>query len=344
MSSPIEDELRAVFRRHEVEVPAAGPVRARIDVAWVRARRRRLVRRAAGAAAAVLMAGAAVPVAVESWQHEAPLTDLTTGVLTTPAEPGPVNVLLIGGDNRQRNPNPGDRRADTVMIIHVPADRSRAYLVSLPRDGEVELPGGVRGKLNETLRIGGPELTEKIVTGLTGVEFDATVTIDFRALRAVTKAVGGVEVCLPQSFTSVHNGRRYPRGCQRLGADDVTPVLQARYGLENGSYDRDRNGQRFLRALFAKLTTDGTFRSPIRMNELLMAGRDGIEIDGEPATLLRAIPRGSTEVVGVSEPGFQSIGNGRERIYPRVGPELYAAIQDDDLAAWTGANPTYLLR
>jgi LCP family protein required for cell wall assembly len=229
-------------------------------------------------------------------------------------------------------------------MVHVPADRSRAYLVSLPRDGEVTLPGGARGKLNETLRIGGPALTEKTVTGLTGVEFDATVTIDFRALRAVTEAVGGVEMCLPQAFTSMHNGRKYPQGCQHLGAADVTPVLQARYGLENGSYDRDRNAQRFLRALFAKVAADGTLRSPIRMNELLVAGRDGIEIDGELATLLRTIPRASTEVVGVSEPGFHSMGNGRERIYPSVGPGLYAAIRDDDLAAWTAANPTFLLK
>ena len=106
--------------RHEALTPAVGPVRAGIEVASVRARRRRMI-----------------------------------------------------------------RRADTVMIIHVPAARTRAYLVSLPRDGEVKLPGGARSKLSETLLAGGPELTEKAVSELTGVTFDATVTVDFRALRAV---------------------------------------------------------------------------------------------------------------------------------------------------------------
>jgi LCP family protein required for cell wall assembly len=342
--TPIEEELRATFERHEALTPAVGPVRAGIEVASVRARRRRVIRRVATAAVAVLMAGSAVPVILERWQRDpAPSVPTAELLAAEPAPVGPLDVLLLGSDNRLRWPD-RNRRADTVMIIHVPADRTRAYLVSLPRDGEVALPGGARAKLSETLLRGGPALTEQVVTDLTGVDFDATVTIGFRALRAITAAVGGVEMCLPQAIRSVHNGKRYPEGCQHLGADDVAPVLQARYGLANGSYDRDRNAQLFLRALAAKLTADGTLHSPIRVNELLMAGKDDIEIDGDAGALLGAVARGAGEVVGVGEPGFQSMGDGRERIYPEVGPKLFAAIRDDDLARWSAANPTYVLR
>jgi LCP family protein required for cell wall assembly len=332
--SQIEEELRAAFARHEAMAPAVGPVRARIDLAWLRARRRRLIRRAAGAAAAaVLMAGAAVPVIGERWQHGAsPSPGVADLFPAAPRPDGALDLLLIGDDNRLRRQDPKDRLADTVMIVHVPADRSLLYLISLPRDGEVGLPGGARAKLNETLLRGGPALTEQVVTDLTGVDFDATVTIGFRALRAITAAVGGVEMCLPQAIRSVHNGKRYPEGCQHLGADDVAPVLQA------------RNAQLFLRALAAKLTADGTLHSPIRVNELLMAGKDDIEIDGDAGALLGAVARGAGEVVGVGEPGFQSMGDGRERIYPEVGPKLFAAIRDDDLARWSAANPTYVLR
>ena len=147
-------------------------------------------------------------------------------------------MLLLGSDNRLRWQDPKDRRADTVMIIHVPADRSRAYLISLPRDGEVKLPDGARVKLSETLFFGGPALSERVVSDLTGVTFDATVTVDFRALRAVTAAVGGVEMCLPQPVKSTHNGKTYPK-VQHLAADDVGPVLQTRYGLANGPHAQE---------------------------------------------------------------------------------------------------------
>jgi LCP family protein required for cell wall assembly len=254
-------------------------------------------------------------------------------------------VLLIGSDNRIRWQDAKNRRADTVMIIHVPADRSRAYLVSLPRDGEVKLPDGDKSKLSETLFFGGPALTEKIVTGLTGVTFDATVTIDFRALRAVTAAVGGVQMCLPQAIKSTHNGKVYPKGCQQVGADDVGPVLQARYGLASGSYDRDRNTQRFLRALATKLAADGTTGDPARVQALVDGARDGLEIKGDPGALLRAATSlSSPDAIGIGERRFQSLSSGRERIYPKVGPALYAAIRTDTLPAWTAANAAFVLR
>jgi LCP family protein required for cell wall assembly len=344
--SPIEEELRATFERHEALTPAVGPVRAGINIAWVRAKRRRLIRRATGAATAVLLAGAVTPVVVQQWQHgSSPSTPTAAAPADEPVPPGPLDVLLVGSDNRTRWNDPHNRRADTVMIIHLPADRSRVYLVSLPRDGEVKLPGGGRGKLSETLHSGGPALTEKVVATLTGVTFDATVTVDFRALRAVTAAVGGVRVCLPQAITSTHNKKKYPKGCQRLDADDVGPVLQARYGLKDGSYDRDRNAQRFLRGLAEKLSADGTVTDPARIHALFEAARDGLEIKGDPVALLRAAGSlGSAEAVGIGEQTFQGMANGRERIYPKAGPALFAAVREDTLAGWTTANPSFVLK
>jgi LCP family protein required for cell wall assembly len=343
--SDIEDELRATFARHETLAPPVAPVRARIDLAWVRAKRRRLARRLTGAAAAVLLAGAAVPMTLDQWR---PATTTTVTPLSAtgerePAPATPLDVLLIGDDHRPDWPA-GARHADTVMLIHIPADRSRTYLVSLPRDGEVKLPGGAKAKLSETLFHGGPALTEQTVSALTGVEFDARVTLDLRALRAVTAAVGGVELCLPRPVRAQTTGRKFPKGCQHIGPGDVSPLLQARYGLKNGSYDRDRHTQLFLRALAAQLSADGTLTDPARMAKLLAVGRDGVELDGDAGALLGGVAAmGSAEVVGVSAMTFAANAAGRERIYPGAGPGLYAAIRGDTLQAWAAANPALIL-
>ena len=175
--------------------------------------------------------------------------------------------------------------------------------------------------------------------------FDATVTIDFRALRAMTDAVGGVDICLSAPISGVQNGKAFPKGCQHLDGGDVTPLLRARYGLPNGSYGRDWNAQRFLRSLATKLVSDGTITDPARLRAVLAAGKDGIEIDGDVAGLLGAAgSMGSAEVVGIGANTFASLGSGRERIFPKVGPELWAAVRDDRLADWTAANPSYLLQ
>ena len=59
---------------------------------------------------------------------------------------GPLDLLLLGSDNHVSWDDPKNRHADTVMIVHVPADRSRVYLVSLPRFG------GRRNKLQNAAR------------------------------------------------------------------------------------------------------------------------------------------------------------------------------------------------
>jgi LCP family protein required for cell wall assembly len=343
--STVEEELRAAFARHEPTAPAAAPVRQKIDFAWVRAKRRRARRRTAGLAAAVLLAAAAVPtVLLDLWRH-GDKAAVVVAESAGPALSGPFDVLLIGSDRRERWAE--DRgRADTVMLLHVPADGEEAFMISLPRDGAVSV-GGNRLKLSETFYLGGAEQTRRVVEKLTGVDVDATVTVDFRALRAVTKAVGGVTMCLEQAIPPSGGRIGLPAGCQRIGEKEVGPLLQARWGLENGGYDRDRNNQQFLRALTAKVTADGGTSDLTRLRTLL-AATDGVQIDGmDPLDLLRvAASLGSPDLIGISSPSFNPAGprSSQESIYPKVGPALYRAIRDDQLAQWASANPAYVQR
>jgi anionic cell wall polymer biosynthesis LytR-Cps2A-Psr (LCP) family protein len=69
------------------------------------------------------------------------------------------NILLVGNDTRAGATNAelkalhtGHNRqtanADTMMLLHVPADGSRPTLVSFPRDSWVTIPGHGKGKIN----------------------------------------------------------------------------------------------------------------------------------------------------------------------------------------------------
>jgi anionic cell wall polymer biosynthesis LytR-Cps2A-Psr (LCP) family protein len=48
-------------------------------------------------------------------------------------------MLLLGIDQRSGNTTEVIR-TDTMIIVHIPATHDKAYMVSLPRDGEVDLP------------------------------------------------------------------------------------------------------------------------------------------------------------------------------------------------------------
>ena len=69
------------------------------------------------------------------------------------------NILLMGNDSRagasaaelkalSTGNDGGSENTDTMMVLHVPADGSRATVISFPRDSWVDIPGNGKGKLN----------------------------------------------------------------------------------------------------------------------------------------------------------------------------------------------------
>ena len=336
----IEEDLRAAFARHEALTPAAEPLRAAIQTQVVRRRRRRMVARSGIVATFLLVAMAALPSFVPRAPQPPPGTSLT-GDLLVPAPTGPLNLLLIGIDGGARNGT--ERLADTIEIVHVSADRSSTALIALPRDAAVG-----RSRLSTTFITGGEPATRAAVTQLTGVSFDAGVVVDFGALRRVTDAVGGVEMCLDRPITSIHNNKVYPPGCRVLGGDDALAVLRARKGMTNGSYDRDRHAQRYLRSLAVKIAADGTLADPARLHDLVAAAQDGLVVNpgsaglgGLFAVAAAAHPDG---IVAISNPTFAGDANGLEILYPKVAGDLFAAIRKDRVAAWATAHPPYVSR
>ena len=118
---------------------------------------------------------------------------------------GPLNILLVGIDPRNPEMPP---LADSVMVLHVPAELDRAYLFSMPRDLIVEIPrvqpgrsstGGTDPRLNAAMSYGsrvpggnpdaarGFELLATTVQHVTGItRFDAGAIINFAASSSST--------------------------------------------------------------------------------------------------------------------------------------------------------------
>ncbi|MGC4745097.1 LCP family protein [Micromonospora sp. DT201] len=341
----IEDDLRAAFARHEPLTPSTGPLRAAIDRLAARRRRRRQRFQAAGVTLALL---AALGVGVPQLRPEQPAEDpLPSG---QPADS--LNVLLVGVDGFGEEPQ--YRLADSILLVHIPADRSRPYLISLPRDLEVSVPGRGIDKINTAFFDGagqprpdldaGYDLTRQVVAGLTGVRVDAGAVLTFAGLRRITDAVDGVEVCLPNEVRSWHSRRTFPAGCQRLdGAASVELLRQRRY-LPDGAFDRDRNAQRYAAGLIRRAVAQDVLSNPVRLTALLSAaGKDlTVDDDGVPLTkLLRVLPElKSVDPVGLSLPVGPLTGNvQRVRLDPKQGPAFFAALGEDRLAQWVAQHP-----
>lgn len=66
---------------------------------------------------------------------------------------GPIDMLLLGVDARERWAA-DDVRADSIIVLHIPASHDQAYLISIPRDTQTEIPGHGVDKINAAFQAG----------------------------------------------------------------------------------------------------------------------------------------------------------------------------------------------
>jgi polyisoprenyl-teichoic acid--peptidoglycan teichoic acid transferase len=141
---------------------------------------------------------------------------------------GAKNILLVGLDTRPSwSASKEPSRSDSIIILHIPADKSRAYLISLPRDSYVSIPAynngaqsypGGKNKINSAFAFGsrglngtaaeshGFELLAKTVKNLTGITPDAAAIIDFSGFTQVLQILGKVCMYVDETVTSIHVG------------------------------------------------------------------------------------------------------------------------------------------
>ncbi|MPZ62615.1 MAG: LytR family transcriptional regulator [Propionibacteriales bacterium] len=200
------------------------------------------------------------------------------------------NILLLGVDKGSVSEtieeeladgewSPGAFRSDTMMILHIPEDRRSAYLVSIPRDSYVQVPGYGMQKINAAFSYGGPDLAVHTVEKLTGVYLDHVAMLDWAGFKDLTTAIGGVEVQIAETFTDTHNDVHWEAGTHHLQGEMALEYVRTRYGLAEGDFDRIQRQQNFLRAVMSKTLSQGTLANPLKLKDLLEAVADSTTVD-----------------------------------------------------------------
>lgn len=228
---------------------------------------------------------------------------------------GAVDMLLVGVDSRTDaygKPLPrevldmlhagrseGERNTDTMILMHIPVDGTRAVAISFPRDSWVALAGGFgKHKLNSAFVYAYNDARRELVNsgvGMDEVEAQATVagrknliatieqlignavTIDryaevnLASFYEVTKAIGGVNVCLNEAVDDPRSGASFPAGRQTIEGAQALAFVRQRYGLPNGDLDRIVRQQAFLGALADKVLSADMLTSPAKVRELIEA-------------------------------------------------------------------------
>ncbi|WP_091679462.1 LCP family protein [Amycolatopsis marina] len=271
---------------------------------------------------------------------------------------GAIDILLVGQDSRtdnDGNPLPrevldqlhagkadGQRSTDTMILVHIPQDGTRAVAISFPRDSWVEINGGYgTHKLNSafayayndthsTLMQQGEDdlkaIDERAKTagrknliatieqfvGKPGL-IDRYAEVNLASFYEITNAIGGIEVCLKEPVKEIRSGIDLPAGRQTIEGVQALAFVRQRYELENYDLDRIARQQAFLSGLARKVISTDVLTSPSKISELVSAVKKSVVLSEdwdllEFAGQMRGLTGGNIEFRTIPVVGNARIG------------------------------------
>ncbi|MFF1359454.1 LCP family protein [Streptomyces sp. NPDC058297] len=274
------------------------------------------------------------------------------------------NILIIGTDKRtgKGNEGYGDKNsvghADTNILLHVAKDRSNATALSIPRDLVVDIPAcQVRQKDGSLTTISGtPDqrfntslgqegrdagCTMATVKAVTGITPDHFMMADFNAVKTLSTAVGGVDVCVAKPVNDPDSHLKLPKGHSVVEGEQALAFLRTRHSFGNqGDLDRIKVQQQFLGSLARKMSSGDTLTSPTKLTSLAEAATKALTVDKGIGSLshlkdialeLKKVP--PKNISFITTPVIDNPADGVVHktviVNPTTAPQVFSMIKDD---------------
>lgn len=276
----------------------------------------------------------------------------------------PLNILVLGSDDGNNVQTVADdladgtwtrgaHRSDTIILVHLPADRKSAQIISIPRDSWVKVPtfpGDVDGyaKINAAFSWGGPALAVRTIQDFTGLHIDHLAMIDWNGFKGLTDALGGVRVYVPQTFTDDSQNVTWQQGWQTLNGERALQYVRTRHGLANGDFGRIQRQQNFLRTIMNTLLSTSTFANPIKLARVVGTISSFVQVDdgwstGDIRTLAvqsRNLRGSNVQFTTAPFGSYDTVaGQSIVRLDPTKSRNLFNQFDHGNIGPYLSANP-----
>jgi LCP family protein required for cell wall assembly len=221
------------------------------------------------------------------------------------------NIVVIGSDSRTAPGMNGKfgtglttDQSDTLMIIHIPADRQWVEVMAIPRDSYVNIPACTMGngqlssptqfKINEAFALGnlygdhtalGAACTIKTIEQDTGIYVNHFIVVNFTGFEGMVAALGGVEECSPVPLDAPGSGLDLSAGYHLLNPTEALAYVRAREGLGDGSdLERIVRQQAFMTSMISRAKSE--FYNPLAIYQFIDAATQSLTIDSQLGGLI----------------------------------------------------------
>lgn len=249
---------------------------------------------------------------------------------------GRVNVLLAG--NSADDPGHGGAElTDSIMVLSINPEDKTAFIISIPRDLYVDIPGHDYAKINEVYQDGeqdnfseagyadgGMGLLEKVVSQKFGIPIHYYALVNYAALEQAVNAVGGITINVQSSdpdglydpSRDLETGEPLvdlPNGEQTLNGRQALNLARARgngygsYGFPRSDFNRAEHQRQILIGLKDKVGSASTLSNPVKVGQLFDSMGNNVKTDFSLAevrrlyTLIKEIPSADITSASLSD-------------------------------------------
>lgn len=279
---------------------------------------------------------------------------------------GRVNVLLAG--NSADDPGHGGANlTDSIMILSIDTKHNTAFMLSVPRDLYVHIPGDGHQKINAVYPngtnfsengypAGGMGLLTKTIQQDMGITCQYYALIDYNAMRDAVNSVGGVDITINStdkrglydpskdwstggSLVRLTNGTHHLNGEQALDLARARGDAYGSYGFANSDFDRTTHQRQLILALRTKATSAGVLANPVKLGNLFDAVGGNVKTNLKLSDVRRLyqitkdINGNSIQSVGLNDANGKNLlsnyrtPTGESALVPAAGVDDYSDIQ-----------------
>lgn len=231
---------------------------------------------------------------------------------------GRVNILLAGDSTDDPN-HGGAQLTDSIMVVSINTKTRTGFMLSIPRDLWVYIPGWSHQKINAANDIqnfskmgypkGGMGQLEQIIHNDLGIPIDYYALINYAAFKDAVNSVGGITINIqspdPRGLFDPNISKedggplKLPNGKVTLNGQTALNLARARgdpcscgqyaYGFPQSDYNRTQHQRQMLKALMQKAQSVGVLANPIKISGLFNSFGNNILTDLNLQDILRLI-------------------------------------------------------
>ncbi len=212
-------------------------------------------------------------------------------------DPDRINILLLGIRGAKDNGH-GDLLSDTIMILSIKKSSGETALISIPRDLYIEISSYGKKKINDAYALGGLELSKEVVSQISGLYIDHTVSADFKAFQELVGILGGITIWRDTPFVEDkqwwcdENGQNcrpfvLPQGQNILNGERALFYVRSRFS--SSDFDRMRRQQQVLMAIKEKVLGLKILANPKKIFEIIEVLKRNIRTDMDIAEIKELI-------------------------------------------------------